>query len=95
MTCAWGIFWWLGPIQEGNGVRQLIIDEHATATQREALRALDSETHGGPIWEMFAAVCPTVLEPLIHAAANLASFLLGKNPQSLGLHALHRIWCEK
>jgi hypothetical protein len=33
--------------------------------------------------------------PLIHAAANLASFLLGKHPQSLGLHALHRIRCEK
>src|SRR6266436_1825224 len=32
---------------------------------------------------------------LIHASANLASFLLGKHPQSLGLHALHRIWYEK
>src|SRR5262245_6589573 len=44
--------------------------------------------------EMLAALGH--LQPrLIHAAANLASFLLGKHPQSLGLHALHRIWCEK
>ena len=58
------IFWWPGPIHEGHGVRQMIIDEHATVAQREALRALDSGTHGGLIWEIFAAVCPTVLEPL-------------------------------
>jgi hypothetical protein len=28
---------------------------------------------------------------LIHAAANLASFLQGKHPQSLCSHALHRV----
>ena len=59
------LFWWPGAIHEGNGLRQLIIDAHATAAQRAALLALDSGAHGGPIWEIFAAVCPTVLEPRI------------------------------
>jgi hypothetical protein len=59
------ICWWPGFIHESHGVRQLSIDEHATTAQREALQALDSGTHGGPIWDIFAAVCPTVLEPII------------------------------
>ena len=59
------IFWWPGAIHEGNGVRRMIIDEQATKEQREALIALDSGQHGGPYWEIFGAVCPNVVEPIV------------------------------
>lgn len=59
------IFWFPGAVHEGNGIRQIIIDAQATAAQREALLALDGGAHGGPIWEIFATVCPTVLEPVV------------------------------
>src|SRR5713101_128378 len=52
------IFWWPGPIHEGNGTRQLLIDEQATPDQRTALLALESGTQGGAFFEIFAAVCP-------------------------------------
>jgi len=55
------IFWWPGPMHEGHGTRQLIIDEQATPDQRAALLALKSGTHGGAIFEILAAVCPTEL----------------------------------
>ena len=58
------IYWWPGPIHEANGTRQLIIDEQVTPDQRAALIALDSATHGGSYFEIFAAVCPNVLEPV-------------------------------
>ena len=60
-----GVVWWPGPIHEGNGVWLLIIDEQATKEQREALIALDSGQHGGTIFEIFAAVCPNSIEPLV------------------------------
>jgi hypothetical protein len=34
-------------------------------------------------------VVSSLVTVLIHAAANLASFLQGQHPQSLGSHALH------
>ena len=58
------LHWFPGPVPEGNGVRRTIIDERATPEQREALIALDSGQHGGPYWEIFAAVCPNWVEPL-------------------------------
>ena len=58
------IFWWPGPIHEGNGTRQLVIDEQTTPDQRTALLAMESGTHGGAIFEIFAAVCPNVLAPM-------------------------------
>jgi hypothetical protein len=59
------IYWWPGPIHEANGTRQLIVDEHATVEQREALVAIESGTHGGTYNEIFAAVCPNHLDVLI------------------------------
>ncbi len=53
---------WPGPIHEGNGTRQLIIDEQATQEQRDAVIALESGEQGGAYFEIFAAVCPNVLE---------------------------------
>ena len=59
------IYWWPGPVHEGNGVRRTIVDEKASREQRDALIALDTGQHGGTYWEIFAAVCPTMIEPLI------------------------------
>ena len=56
------LYWWPGAIHEGNGLRRTIVDEEATKEQREALIALDSGQHGGPYWEIFAAVCPNLME---------------------------------
>ncbi len=58
------IYWWPGPVHEGNGIRRLIIDQKATPKQRQALEELNSGKHGGGYLEIFAAVCPNVLESL-------------------------------
>jgi hypothetical protein len=63
-VCFSRIFSWPGPIHEGNGTRQLIIDEQATQEQRDALIALESGEQGGAYFEVFAAVCPNVLETI-------------------------------
>jgi hypothetical protein len=60
-----GAVWWPGAIHEGNGVWRSIIDEQATTDQREALIALHTGQHGGTYWEIFAAVCPNRIEPLV------------------------------
>jgi hypothetical protein len=59
------IFSWPGRIDEGNGTRQLIIDEQATPEQRAALIALESGSAGGTYFEIFVAVCPTQLETIV------------------------------
>ena len=61
------IFWWPGPVHEGNGTRQTIIDVEATPEQRAALIAMDSGEQGGAIFEIFAAVSPNLLEPVFTA----------------------------
>ena len=58
------IYSWPGPIHEGNGTRQLIVDDRASGEQRQALDALDGGGEGGPYFEVFAAVCPNRLETL-------------------------------
>jgi hypothetical protein len=42
----------------------MIIEEQASASQRQALLALDAGKHGGLYFEIFASVCPKVLEPI-------------------------------
>jgi len=59
------IFWFPGAVHEGNGIRQLIIDTQATPAQRQALLAIGSGTQGGAYWEIFAAVCPNLLDPVM------------------------------
>ena len=59
------IYSWPGPIHEGNGTRLLVMDERTTPEQREALVALESGLQGYPYFEIFAAVCPTALEPVV------------------------------
>ncbi len=57
-------FSWPGAIHEGNGTRLLIVDQAASPDQRKALLALESGTQGGIFFEIFAAMCPNVLEPI-------------------------------
>jgi hypothetical protein len=58
------IYYWPGPIHEGNGTRQLVVDERATPAQREAMNALESGQQGGAYFEIFASVCPNRLETI-------------------------------
>jgi hypothetical protein len=58
---------WPGPIHEGNGTMQVIIDERADARQREALVKIltGQETDDmATVWWVFSAMAPNKLEPL-------------------------------
>ena len=61
------LYAWPGPIHEGNGAMQAIIDERADARQRDALTTI---LHGGETkegathWWVFRAMSSTVHEPL-------------------------------
>lgn len=61
------LYHWPGAIHEGNGTRQMVVDDTASPEQREALDALDSGEHGGGYWEIFAMVCPNRLETVTAA----------------------------
>ena len=50
---------------KGMAPGQTIIDAQATPDQGAALLALDSGTHGGTMFEIFAALCPHVLDPVV------------------------------
>lgn len=55
---------WPGPIHEGDGTAQLIVDEAAGAEQRDAIQKIVSGEHGGEYFEIFASVLPHVREPI-------------------------------
>jgi hypothetical protein len=58
---------WPGPIHEGSGTMQVIIDERANAQQRDALSKIltGQETNEmATVWWVFSAMCPTKLETL-------------------------------
>jgi hypothetical protein len=58
---------WPGAIREGNGTMQVIIDERADESQRDALLKIltGGETDDmATIWWVFSAMCPNKLEPL-------------------------------
>jgi hypothetical protein len=61
---------WPGPIHEGNGTMQILIDERANAAQREALRTIfhgEETAPGATIWNVFLTTMSTVLEPVYTA----------------------------
>ncbi len=65
-----GMFAWPGPIHEGKGEAQPVLDERADAGQREAILKIlaGEETEpGATIFNVFAAVIDTVHEPLVKA----------------------------
>jgi hypothetical protein len=60
---------WPGPVHEGNGTMQLVIDERADERQRDALVKILSgqETEEmATVWWVFSAMCPTKHDPLFH-----------------------------
>lgn len=64
---AAALYAWPGPVHEGNGTMQLIIDERADAGQREALLRImtgEDTEEMATVWWVYAAMCPTKLEPL-------------------------------
>jgi hypothetical protein len=59
-----GMVWFPGAVHEGKGTFQLVIDSAATPDQRSAVSAIVSGKHGGSLFEILAAICPTVLETI-------------------------------
>lgn len=59
-----GAAWWPGRLDEGNGHILPIVDETANDAQRGALLTIMSGQAGGTMFEIFAAVCPHVREPV-------------------------------
>jgi len=57
-------YWWPGAVHEGNGIMQLAIDERATPDQRNALLTITSGKAGCTLFEIFASVVSTVLDPI-------------------------------
>jgi len=58
---------WPGPIHEGNGTMQVIIDERADASQRDALRKIihgEDTKEMATMWWVFSAMSPNKLETL-------------------------------
>ena len=65
--CAAGVYYWPGPVHEGNGTMQLIVDASASDAQRAALLAILTGEETAPmatIWAVYSATCPTKLAPL-------------------------------
>jgi hypothetical protein len=70
--CAALLYAWPGPIFEGNGEMQAIIDERADAAQRQALVTIlhGGETRDGAThWWVFHAMSSTVHEPIFQPIA--------------------------
>jgi len=62
------VMWrWPGPVHEGDGVMQVVVDERADPRQRDALVKILSgeETEEmATVWSVFSAMCPTKYDPL-------------------------------
>lgn len=69
LKCAL-IYAWPGPVFEGKGEMQVIIDERANAAQREALTKIvqgEETTEGATHWWVFRAMADKVHAPLVKA----------------------------
>jgi hypothetical protein len=64
---AVGVLAWPGPIHEGKGEAQIVIDERATEAQRDALLRIlsgqDTEP-GATVWQVFSTTFEKVHEPM-------------------------------
>ena len=56
--------WWPGRMDEGDGHVLPIVDESADEEQRNAVLTILSGQAGGTLFEIIAAVCPHVREPV-------------------------------
>jgi hypothetical protein len=62
-----GLYSWPGPVHQGNGMMQLVIDERADAVQRDALVKIMSGEHTdemATMWWVYSVMSPNKLEPL-------------------------------
>lgn len=59
------IFHWDGAVHEGNGWRRLVVDEQTSPDQRAAIDALTSGSQGHPVYEIFSAMAPNALDPVV------------------------------
>jgi len=55
---------WPARLDQGNGTRLVVIDEKASAEQRDAIATLFTGTQGGAYFEIFAAICPNTAPPV-------------------------------
>ena len=65
-----GVYSWPGPVHEGDGRMQLIIDERADDRQRDALIRIMHGEETEPMatmWSVYSAMSPNKLEPLSKA----------------------------
>ena len=65
---AAGMYRWPGPIHEGNGTMQLVVDERADESQRDALLRIMQGEETEPMatmWSVYTAMTTTILEPLV------------------------------
>ena len=71
-----GLWKWPGEIADGNGVRQIVIDENADESQRNALEKIISGEAGAPmsnLFSVFGTTCSESFETLylpIHLESN-------------------------
>jgi hypothetical protein len=56
---------WPGPLHEGNGTGQPILDAGATDEQREALGAILSGQHGGTFYGILSEIITTFHDPVV------------------------------
>jgi hypothetical protein len=62
-----GVYQWPGPVHEGGGTMQLIVDDGATEEQRDALLTIMTGGETEPMatmWFVYSAMCDTKLDPL-------------------------------
>src|SRR5437764_47619 len=59
-----GAVYWPGRMDEGDGHVIPIVDESANDAQRKAILTIMSGQAGGTFWDIVAAVCPHVREPV-------------------------------
>jgi hypothetical protein len=55
---------WPGPIHEGNGVIQTVVDESASDEQRDAILAITSGEHGGSFFQIVSTVVTETRDPI-------------------------------
>jgi len=61
------VVWWPGPVHEGNGRMQIIVDDQASDAQRDAIVKIFHGEETDPmttVWSVYSAMCPTKLETL-------------------------------
>jgi hypothetical protein len=66
---CWGVLYhWPGPLWEGNGDIQPIIDDTADERQTDALLQAMSGQHGDTFFEIIAFIAPNVKDPIVAPA---------------------------